>query len=904
METEPAPPATPESRERRARPKASARHRGRPRTASAALALAALQWHERAQRRGRILTGLAALAGAPPEGRELTRYFRQLCEAVAEVLGAASVCLWRLDPTAQHLQRVAVAPAAAPASERLLPCQRGLAGVVLARRTLLEVLNAPADRLWRARALAEGVSQPHYAGVPLLLSTGPAGVLALQRSTPTPLDPDERAALWLFAQQASLAIEQAWLVDTLRHRAAETEHLYQIGRQLARSLELDEVLPQVAAAARATLDADRAVVLLLRPDGETLYHAAVAGLPLPQPPRDLHRREGLWDRVLTTRQPVVVQNVLRVTGVYRSLTDAVGIRSFIHVPILLDEVALGILNCAWTRPGAVPPDAARRLGALADQAAIAIRNAQLYEAVRAARDRLDAIWRHAAQPIMVLQPDGAVTAWNPAAEALFGPPVGESPARPLPAAEWARLWAALQHAPAGEHVQAEVLARDSAAEALPILITLAPLRDAAGQITAGVAVVTDLRAQKRQEAERVQTERLHALGQLAAGVAHDFNNALAAIASRAELLRQEYGPWHPALHDGLEALVRGAMDAGATVRRILDFARERPERPLTRVALDDVVQDVETLTRPLWRAMAQARAVPLRLELALGAPPPILGDAAELREALINLIHNAVAAMPHGGVLTVTTGSDGQRAFLAVHDTGVGMDEATQARIFEPFFTTKGAQGTGLGLSMVYGTVRRHRGEIVVQSAPGRGSTFTLWFPLATAEASSAPVAPEAAAPLRILVVDDEPLLATMLARMLALDGHTVATCTSGLQALDRCRAEPFDLVLTDVSMPDVNGWEVARLLRTHQPDTAVAFLTGWGQHLDTAALAAVGVQRVLAKPFRREDLQRLVAEVAASRAARASAPGPDEPREGQSGQPPAYQVEPPGHPEAEAHEA
>ncbi len=393
METEPAPPATPESRERRARPKASARHRGRPRTASAALALAALQWHERAQRRGRILTGLAALAGAPPEGRELTRYFRQLCEAVAEVLGAASVCLWRLDPTAQHLQRVAVAPAAAPASERLLPCQRGLAGVVLARRTLLEVLNAPADRLWRARALAEGVSQPHYAGVPLLLSTGPAGVLALQRSTPTPLDPDERAALWLFAQQASLAIEQAWLVDTLRHRAAETEHLYQIGRQLARSLELDEVLPQVAAAARATLDADRAVVLLLRPDGETLYHAAVAGLPLPQPPRDLHRREGLWDRVLTTRQPVVVQNVLRVTGVYRSLTDAVGIRSFIHVPILLDEVALGILNCAWTRPGAVPPDAARRLGALADQAAIAIRNAQLYNQEQAARQQLEEAYR-------------------------------------------------------------------------------------------------------------------------------------------------------------------------------------------------------------------------------------------------------------------------------------------------------------------------------------------------------------------------------------------------------------------------------------------------------------------------------------------------------------------------------
>ena len=869
--------------------------RARP-SVDGTLALAAMQWHGRAQLRGRILAGLADLARATTKGYDLPSYLQQLCATVAGVLEPPQVCLWQLDADRRRLELVAAAGSLGAQHSgralhpRRLPASRGLAGAVLAQGTLLEALDVQDERTWRAKAAAEGVTLPHYVGVPLTAPSGAVGVLAVHTLAPTPLGTDACEALQLFGQQASLAIEQGRLVDTLRRQAAEAKRLDRIGRQLTRSLELGDMLPQVAAAARATLGADRAVVLLLNADGVSLRQAAVDGLLLPIDLVDRPRGRGLWDPVLTTRQPVVVQDVKSRRGVYRTLTDPAGIRSFIHVPIQLDDTALGILNCSWTRPRAVPADAASRLGALADQAAIAIRNAQLYAEMRAARDRLDAIWRHAGQPIMVLDRDGNVATWNPAAATLFGSPADEVLGRPTPAVppgEWRRLWALLERAAEGDPVRAEVLTSARDGSPLPVLTTLAPLRDAAGQIDAVVAVVTDLSAQKRQEAERAQAERLHALGQLATGIAHDFNNALAHVVTRAQMLRQDYGSWSPGLSQGLETLAQTGMGAGATVRRILDFAREHPERPLTRVNLDDVVREVEQLTSPLWRAMAQARAVPIHLELGLGAPPPIMGDPAELREALINLIHNAVAAIPDGGTLTVTTGLEGERAFVSVRDTGIGMDAATQARIFEPFFTTKGAQGSGLGLSMVYGTVRRHAGEITVESAPGHGSVFTLWFPTTESRGTLAAGARpgNAVRPLRILVVDDEPALITMLARMLAIDGHEVTPCGSGAQALEQCREATFDLVLTDVCMPEMNGWELARALGESQPEVPVAFLTGWGELLDASEQAAVGVCQVLAKPFRREDLQRLVAEVAASR-------GLDQAAEREGGQAAAHQVE------------
>src|SRR4051812_18882791 len=327
------------------------------------------------------------------------------------------------------------------------------------------------------------------------------------------------------------------------------------------------------------------------------------------------------------------------------------------------------------------------------------------------------------------------------------------------------------------------------------------------------------------------------------------------------------------------------MDAAATVRRILDFARERPDHPLAPVSLDDVIRDVESLTSPLWRAMAQARAVSLRLTLALGAPPPVLGDPAELREALLNLIHNAVEAMPGGGTVTVASGLEGERAYVRVQDTGTGMDAATQARIFEPFFTTKGAQGNGLGLSMVYGIVRRHGGEISVQSAAGEGTVLTLAFPTAEGPAAGASAARRRGAPraLCVLVVDDEPMLATMLERMLTADGHLVTSCTDGEQALQHVGRGQFDLVLTDLSMPEMNGWEVARAIRSGRPDQPIAFLTGWGQQLDEAQMAALDVRYVLAKPFRREDLRQLVPRAAAAPGAPKSGPGrADEAPEGE----------------------
>jgi PAS domain S-box-containing protein len=315
------------------------------------------------------------------DARGVITVFNQGAE---QLLGyRAEEVVGKLTPAAFHDPELLAAWAAELGVE---PDYRAVREALL-RRTDPRAYEVPSVRKDGSRFLASLMAEPMYDDRGALLGF----VAIVQDITERKRAEEERLELLRREQAARRQLEEAY--RAARQREAETEYLYQIGRQLARSLELDAVLPEVAAAARATLDADRAVVLLLRPDGETLYHAAVDGLPLPQPPRDLYRREGLWDRVLTTRQPVVVEDVGQAAGVYRSLTDAVGIRSFIHVPILLDEVALGILNCAWTRPAAVPPDAARRLGALADQAAIAIRNAQLYSQEQAARQQLEEAYR-------------------------------------------------------------------------------------------------------------------------------------------------------------------------------------------------------------------------------------------------------------------------------------------------------------------------------------------------------------------------------------------------------------------------------------------------------------------------------------------------------------------------------
>jgi signal transduction histidine kinase len=360
----------------------------------------------------------------------------------------------------------------------------------------------------------------------------------------------------------------------------------------------------------------------------------------------------------------------------------------------------------------------------------------------------------------------------------------------------------------------------------------------------------------------IQSERLHALGEMAGGVAHDFNNILAVVVGRAQLLQRQVEA--PDLRRQLAVIEQVAQGGAQTVRRIQEFARMRRTRPWQQVDVAEVVREVVEAARPRWSDQAQARGVRYAMRLDLVPVPPVVGDPAELRETFLNLLFNALDAMPQGGTVAFSTGVDRDHVVCVVADTGVGMSEEVRRRCFEPFFTTKAEHGTGLGLSIAYGIVTRHGGRIEASSRPGEGSRFVVSLPVggAVAEPAPEPPPPRLDRAARILVVEDEPAVRDVLVDVLAGQGHAVVACGDATSALSQVDVQAFDIALVDLSMPGASGWEVARGLRAARPEVPIALVTGWGDQIDFGEARTRGVDYVLAKPFDVDEMARLVAGV------------------------------------------
>jgi len=391
----------------------------------------------------------------------------------------------------------------------------------------------------------------------------------------------------------------------------------------------------------------------------------------------------------------------------------------------------------------------------------------------------------------------------------------------------------------------------------------------------------DLHATQNQ---LVQSAKLNALGEMASGVAHDFNNMLAAIMGRTQLLLKHVT--EPDIRRSIELIDQTARDGANTVRRIQEFTRVRHDEALDEVDLNGVLRDVVELTRPSWQSLAKARGVAIAVDWRLEATRPVGGNAGELREVFTNLVLNAVDAMPAGGTLTLATFDDGDRVAVTVDDSGCGMSDETQARCFDPFFTTKAVKGTVLGLSVAYGIVSRHHGTISVESALAHGARFRLPFPVLAGLVAHGPVSDDGASPgsFRILVVDDEKEVLAVLGELLEALGQRVTTALGGVDGLAELRArcasganpaEAPEIVFTDLGMPGVSGWDIVRELKLLRPDAFAVLVTGWGVQIDPESAHARGADILLPKPFTVDDvegalrkLRGLVNERAAARAA------------------------------------
>jgi signal transduction histidine kinase/ActR/RegA family two-component response regulator len=378
----------------------------------------------------------------------------------------------------------------------------------------------------------------------------------------------------------------------------------------------------------------------------------------------------------------------------------------------------------------------------------------------------------------------------------------------------------------------------------------------------------------------MQQERLRALGQMASGIAHDINNAISPITLYTELLLEKEPGLSVRTREYLKTTQTAIEDVAHTVARMREFYRERePQLILLPVDLSYLAQQVLDLTRARWSDMPLKRGIVIQLQSELGPElPPIAGVESEIREALINLVFNAVDAMPEGGTLTLRTKTSGepgqQHVDVEVADSGIGMDEETRRRCLEPFFTTKGERGTGLGLAMVYGVAQRHNAEVDVDSARGKGTCVRMRFSVATeANSDTTDVSPNEPIPSRqrILIVDDDPLLIKSLRDALESDGHAVIAAHGGQEGINlfeaaQERREPFAVVITDLGMPYVDGRKVASAVKTHCPSTPVILLTGWGQRIVAEGDVPPHVNRVLSKPPKLRELRAALAEIETSK--------------------------------------
>jgi signal transduction histidine kinase/CheY-like chemotaxis protein len=378
--------------------------------------------------------------------------------------------------------------------------------------------------------------------------------------------------------------------------------------------------------------------------------------------------------------------------------------------------------------------------------------------------------------------------------------------------------------------------------------------------------------QDRIREQYSQIEKMSALGELASGVAHDFNNTLAGILGRAELLLKTEDP--EKIESGLRIIIKTAKDGAKTVKRIQDFARQRRDHDFAPLSVDQLLFDVSEITRPRWKDRAEAANVHISLELQIRSNALIMGDGSELREVLVNMVFNAVDAMPEGGTLTLSAEEVDGQIEIAISDTGTGMSEEVRSRIFDPFFTTKGKAGLGLGLAVSYGIIRRHEGTVEVESESGKGTTFRISLPIAHGVVKTQPTAELVApAPLaaqthgtKILVVDDEEYVRELLRDILEHEGCEVVLADGGHEALALFEVTNFDAVFTDVGLPGMSGWELARAIRERDRLLPLAVVTGWGEAVGSNEQKAAEVNWVVAKPFTIDRIIEIASQVSQRR--------------------------------------
>ena len=635
----------------------------------------------------------------------------------------------------------------------------------------------------------------------------------------------------------------------LARRTGELEALSRIAQAALTAASPDLLLFRLVEIVVEVFNADVAVIYMLDDARAELKPRAAVGLPPGVEPAPIPVTVGAVATAISTREPVLISDGGAAGD---PLTRREAFRSLMVAPLVVAGSPIGVLEVAC-RTRRLGGRADRLLRIVADRAAVAIEHARLENEARELAD----VVRRIGEGVVVSDGDDRIVFANRAFHEMIGG--GE----PLVGVRWTDFLAGAQDVGAltaqmrGPSFQGEMLLLTRAGDPRPVLATLSTVERHDGGGIQRIGVFRDISREHELRFRVIREQKFRTLGSLAAGVAHNINNRLTPVLGWTEMLQERLSADEPIAGDelkhALNVIHQGASDSVETVRRLQEYSRPARVKGPEAVQLRDVLEQLLALTRPQWDNEAARRGIRYEIDLKADPAPAVLAVASEVREALLNILENALAAMPQGGRLTLHVRGEDDRAVVSISDTGKGMSPEVQRLAFEPFFTTRSTEGgTGLGLSLAQEIVQRYRGTISLSSAEGVGTTFTLSFPSITAEAARTPAFLPSLEPLRILAVEDEPEVLDVLRAMLSSAGHTVFTAASGREALDLFEREPVDLVLTDLGMPGMTGLALAAELKQRRT-IPVLLLTGWADELDAAN--APSVDLIVPKPFTRERL-------------------------------------------------
>ena len=726
-------------------------------------------------------------------------------------------------------------------------------------------------------------------------------------------------------QIISGAMERASLYTENVKRLEEQKTLYSISQEIASKLELNTILQKIIGRAVELLEAESGEITLWDNRKQNYTIAIVQGLP-----ESLIGREssppwsGIVEEIITKKVPVLYKDYEHhPSGLNES--DSYHFKEVLGVPLIVREMIIGTMIIGTSDP--MKHFQQSEIGLLsnfAHQAAIAIGNARLYEdsltkikqlttlyemgktlsstldideLFRKSLELLRDHWGYTLCGIFLLDRatdelyikqvvgrdleevkdmrfrvgvDGIVGWVAKTGEPLYVPDVSKD-SRHIPGS------------PEGKSdVAFPLKIRDKVIGVLDIesnklngfddedLKLLFSFTSQVSIFIENAQLFSDLKKTlqelKQAQDQIIQTEKLKALGEMASGVAHDFNNVLAVILGNTQLINLQLGHLSPEeVRDQLRIIERSAKDGAETVRRIQGFTGMRRDKEFISLSLNEIIAEVVSITQPRWKDQTQRRGVQIELVTHLGDIPLILGNPSELREVLTNIIFNAVDAMPEGGQLTISSQPQADDwVEVRIADTGIGMTEEVKKRIFDPFFTTKGVTNSGLGMSVSYGIIKRHGGEILLESEPGSGSTFILHLPTGYGEEESRvreELPWKEVRPARILVIDDDEAVRDILSQMLRVKGHRVVVASNGEEGIERFKKGEFDLVFTDLGMPKVSGWDVGRAIKGMNSKVPIAMITGWGMELNREKMSESGIDLIVSKPFNFDQVIQLVSE-------------------------------------------